>query len=116
DDQASDAQQAAMLAVFTGQLGGAIADLAALVGEVVGVERAPVSFEVSGGKGHVKLGSFAEAELEPFQGHTGMTSLHDSVFSTIPGSPAYVAKALTYTRNTSRFGLRDVDLNNHNAV
>lgn len=39
DEQATQAQQDALLAVFTGQLGGPIADLAALIGEVVGVER-----------------------------------------------------------------------------
>ena len=117
DDQATDAQQEALLNVFTGKLGGPVTDLAGLIGEVVGVERVPVSFEVTDGKSHVKLGSLAEAELEPYRGATGgATALHETVFSTIPGSPAYVAKALSYTRNTSRFGLRDIDLTDHNAV
>lgn len=117
DDQASQAQQEALLSVFTGQLGGPITDLAGLIGEVVGIERAPVSFEVTGGKGHVRLGSLAEAELMPYEGATGgATALHDTVFSTIPGSAAYVAKALSYTRNTSQFGLRNIDLQGHNAV
>ena len=38
------------MSVFTGKLGGPIADMASLVGEVVGVERAPVTAEVEGGQ------------------------------------------------------------------
>ncbi len=45
-----------------------------------------------------------------------MTTLSDSVFSTIPGSPAYVSKASTYKRKTSDLGLRDIDLQGHNAI
>src|SRR6516162_8345059 len=54
DDGASQEQQDAILKVWTGALGGPIADLAKLVGEVVGVERAPVTFLVEGGKGTIK--------------------------------------------------------------
>ena len=45
-----------------------------------------------------------------------MTTLHDSIFSNIPGSPAYVAKASRYKRTTSSLGLRDVDIQNNNAI
>ena len=44
------------------------------------------------------------------------TTLQETVFSTIPGSPAYVSKAATYRRNSSAYGLRDIDLENHNAI
>jgi hypothetical protein len=40
----------------------------------------------------------------------------DSVFSTIPGSPAYVGKAERYRRQTSRHGLKDLDLSGRNAI
>jgi hypothetical protein len=117
DDQASAAQQEAILGVWTGKKGGPVADLAKLVGEVVGVERARITFEVEGGKGRVQIGSLAEAELVPYTGPTGAgTTLNESVFSTIPGSPAYVSKALSYKRNTMQFGLADINLQGHNAV
>jgi len=45
-----------------------------------------------------------------------VTTLNESVFSTIPGSPAYVSKASRYRRNTAQFGLRNVDLQNNNAI
>ena len=41
DDRATAEQEAAMIRLFTGQLGGAVADLAGLIGEVVAVERVP---------------------------------------------------------------------------
>jgi hypothetical protein len=118
DDRASDEQQAALLKVFTGQAGGAIADLAGLIGEVVAVERAPITFTVEGGKGTLRIGDVAEAELAPLHGATGRpTVLQDTVFSTIPGSPAYVAKASHFNRDGSRHGLPDVtDVRDHNAI
>jgi hypothetical protein len=116
DDRASAQQEEAILNVFTGKLGGPIADLAALVGEVVAVERVPVTFEVEEGKGRLRLGSAVTADLEPLQGATGKsTTLHDSVFTSIPGSPAYVGKAPVYKATSTALGL-DIDLQNHNAV
>ncbi len=117
DDQSTDAQQAALLKVFTGQLGGAIADLAGLIGEVIAVERAPINFAVEEGKGTLTIGSVVEAELAPFQGATGTTTaLHDTAFTTIPGSPAFVGKAVHYRRDGAQHGLADVNFQGNNAV
>ena len=57
DERATAEQEGVLLKLFTGQLGGAIADLAGLIGEVVAVERAPISFTVDGGKGKLKIGT-----------------------------------------------------------
>src|ERR687895_930131 len=65
DDKTSDEQQEALLKVFTGQLGGAIADLAGLIGEVIAVERAPITFTVEEGKGVLTIGEVVDAELAP---------------------------------------------------
>ena len=116
DDKATPQQQEALLNVWTGKLGGPVADLAKLVGEVVAVERAPFSFAVEDGQGTLRIGNGIEAVMAPYKGATGnSTTLNESVFSTIPGSPAYVSKASKYVRKTG-FGLRDVDLKNHNAI
>lgn len=45
-----------------------------------------------------------------------MTTLNESIFSTIPGSPAYVSKASHFRRQGSKYGLRDIDLKNNNAI
>ncbi len=116
DDKATSQQQEALMNVWTGKLGGPVADLAQLIGEVAGVERAPITFDVQGVKGTLKIGQAIQAELAPFQGATGQaTALHDSVFTTIPGSPAYVGKASSYKVNAKNYGFT-IDLKNHNAV
>lgn len=114
DDQATPEQKEAMLNVWTGKLGGPVADLAQLVGEVIAVEQVPITFEVHGVNGTLKVGTAIDAGLKPFQGATGNeTALHDTIFSTIPGSPAYVGKATHYRVNAPEF---QIDLQGHNAV
>lgn len=116
DDESTDEQQQALLDLWTGKLGGPVADLAQLVGEVVAVERVPVTFAVEGVKGMLKIGNAIDAKLEPFKGATGeSTALHDSIFTTIPGSPAYVGKAEHYKVDAAQHGF-EIDLEGHNAV
>lgn len=117
DDRCTDEQQEKLLSVFTGQLGGAIADIAGLVGEVIAVERVPMTCTVKEGVGRVVFGDVAEAEIEGFQGATGRpTTLSETVFSTIPGSPAYPGRARLFRRSEARHGMSDVDIRDHNAV
>jgi hypothetical protein len=117
DDKASQAQQDALLAAFGGQLGGPLADVSQLVGEIVSVERAPIDFVVNEGKGTLKIGAVVDAEMEPYRGPTGqVTTLNESIFSTIPGAPAWVSKASRYVRHGEKYGLAEIDLKDHNAI
>jgi hypothetical protein len=51
--------------------------------------------------------------MAPYKGPGDLvTTLNNSVFSTIPGSPAYVSKATKYQRKTKSIGLSDVNLQN----
>jgi hypothetical protein len=116
DESATPEQARALETVWSGKLGGPLADLAQLYAEVR-FERAPITFTVEGGKGTLKIGAVVEAEMEPYRGPTGeTTTLNESIFSTIPGSPAYVAKAAYYRRHGGDHGLADADLLNHNAI
>ncbi|BAL22886.1 DUF1326 domain-containing protein [Azoarcus sp. KH32C] len=116
DERASPAQEEALLSVFTGKLGGPIADLAKLVGEVIGVERVPIQFDVEQGSGHLRLGNKVEAVLESARGPDGRpTVMSDTVFSTIPGSPAYIGRAPKYWAKSEGLGI-DVDLSGYNSV
>lgn len=116
DEKANARQQEALLNVWTGKLGGPIADLAKLVGKVLAVERVPITATVKGMSGTLKLGGSVEAAYEPYLGASGLpTALHDTIFTTIPGSPAYVAKASTYKANVPAHGFR-INLQGHNAV
>jgi hypothetical protein len=106
DDQATPQQEAALLAVFTGQLGGAPADLAKLVGETVALYRVPIEHRIVGGKGTLRVGQALYSEMAPYTDAQGRpTTLHDSVFSTIPGSPAFVAKAAVHQVNIPEHGM-----------
>ncbi|HET8909726.1 MAG TPA: DUF1326 domain-containing protein [Ktedonobacterales bacterium] len=106
DDKATEEQQSALLDVFGGKLGGTPADLAALVGEIVAVHPVPIDHRVEGGKGTLRVGQAVYAEMANYSDAQGRpTSLHESIFSTIPGSPAYVAKAATHQVNVPEHGM-----------
>lgn len=116
DDKASTKQEEALLAVWTGKKGGPCADMAQLIGEVAGVERVPIVFDVEQGKGRLRIGQAVTADIEPLRGPDGKeTSLVDSAFSNIPGSPAYVGKAPTYVADVPKLGIK-LELSGHNAV
>jgi hypothetical protein len=116
NESASKEQEEALLKVYTGKLGGAVADLVSLIGEVVSVERAPIVFDVRGGKGTIKVGDVAYAELEPYTGASGAaTTLIDTIFSTVPGAPVFVGKAPRYRSQNKALGI-DLDLQGHNAL
>jgi hypothetical protein len=116
DDGATPEQEAALLAAFRGEKGGPLADLANLVGEEVDTRRAPITFTVEEGKGRLAIGDVVMAEMEPYRGPTGeVTTLVESIFSTIPGSPAYVSKATRFKMVQPEIGV-DLDLSGHNAI
>jgi len=116
DDSASAEQEQALVSVYTGKQGGPVADLTALIGKVVAVERVPIEFRVRKNTGTLRIGDIMSAQLEPFQGATGdLVTLRDSAFSTIPGSPAYVGKAPSFKVNNPALGMI-VDLENHSSV
>jgi hypothetical protein len=115
-DNTTPQQEEAILAVYTGKQGGPVADLAKLVGEVVSVERVPITFDVHGGKGTLKVGTNGYAELEPYKSASGATTtLTETVFSTVPGAPVFVGKAPVYRSKNDKLGI-DQNLKNHNAL
>lgn len=87
-------QQQALVKVFTGELGGVLADLAKLVSETLEVRVAPIEYHIKEAQGTIAIGDVLSAEMAPYRSGDGKpTKLVDSIFSTIPGSPAYVGKA-----------------------
>jgi hypothetical protein len=106
DDRATDQQEKALLAAFGGALGGPLGDLAQLVGERLAVARAPISHEIEQGKGTIRVGGDAAfAEMEPYRGPDGsVTTLNNSIFSTVPGSPAWVGKSTRFAVNLPEHG------------
>jgi hypothetical protein len=106
DERATDDQREAILAAFTGELGGPLADLAELIGTVKGIEIVPIRHEIAEGVGSLEVPGVMEAETEPYRGPDGsVTTLRESIFSTVPGSPAWVAKAERNRVNLPQYGM-----------
>jgi hypothetical protein len=106
DDNASDEQFDAIVAMLTGELGGPMADLAGLVGERLAIERAPISHTITDGAGSLRVGEFISADMHPYTGPDGSTTtLQNSIFSTVPGSPAYVGVADHQKIDMPKYGM-----------
>lgn len=116
DDRATDEQFEAISDLFAGKLGGPLADLAGLVRETLAVERAPISHEIVGGEGVLTVGDSISASMRPFRGPDGTpTTLRDSLFSTVGGSPAYVAVSDSHEVKLPQYGM-EWQLENRNAI
>jgi hypothetical protein len=74
DAQATDEQAETLVQVFSGQLGGPMENLAPLIGEMLGVERAPIEVHHDGLQHSVRIGDAIDFEIEdivPFGVETG---------------------------------------------
>jgi hypothetical protein len=83
DDQATDEQFDKLVKVFGGQLGGPMAALAPLVGEIVGVERAAIEVTDDGVLHSVRVGDTIDFEIEdvvPFGVESGQPIKFDGMF------------------------------------
>lgn len=107
DDKADDAQYEALLEAFGGKLGGPLADLAGLIGELVAVERVPIEYDTHQAQGRLQAKGMVEAELMPIQSSPDGTTatLHDSAFTTIKGEPAYIGKSRRYRVNLPQYDM-----------
>ena len=105
DDGASDEQVEQLTAVFGGQKGGPMAGLAPLIGEVLGVERAPIEVVQDGLLHSVRIGDAIDFEVEdivPFGIETGQPARLTGLFHPV-GSELTAAEA---TRSQiSAFGI-----------
>lgn len=105
DDGASDEQAEKLGAVFSGQLGGPMAGLAPLIGEILGSERMPITYSNDGLQHSVQIGSEIDISVKdvvPFGVESGEPARLEGVFH-----PA--ASTLTIARaersKISAFGL-----------
>jgi hypothetical protein len=90
DAQASQEQADKIGAVFSGQLGGPMGALGPLVGEMLGVERAPFDYADEGRQHRVKIGDAVDLKvedivspLEPEGPSPRITSVHHPANSTL---------------------------------
>ncbi len=107
DRGASLDQLSALRDAFQGRLGGPLAELAELTGEWLGVVQAEVACEVTEGDGRIAVAGKLRAVMTPRRGPDETpTTLRDAFFSTVPGTPAWVAKASELTVVVPEHGLQ----------
>jgi hypothetical protein len=95
DDAASEDQFERLVQVFSGQLGGPMAGLAPLIGEMLGVERAAIVIEEEGLQHSVRVGGVIDFEIEdivPFGVETGEPVRFSGMFHPV-GSDLTMAEA-----------------------
>jgi hypothetical protein len=83
DEQATDEQLEKLVQVFSGQLGGPMEALGPLVGELLGVERAPIEVHDDGVRHSIRVGDAIDFEIEdivPFGVETGRPVRFDGMF------------------------------------
>ncbi|HEY3737736.1 MAG TPA: DUF1326 domain-containing protein [Jatrophihabitans sp.] len=106
DERATDEQFDKLVQVFGGQLGGPMAALAPLVGEMLGVERAAIEVDDDGLRHHVRVGDGIEFEIQdivPFGVETGEPVRFDGMFHPV-GSDLTMAEAKS--SRIDAFGIR----------
>jgi hypothetical protein len=106
DANATEEQKNAILDAWHGRLGGPLADLNNLIGEDIAIHSSPIDYNLQGGEGTISVGDKVRASMSPYRSAYGaVTTLRDSIFSTIAGSPAYVAKAHEHVVNIPEHGM-----------
>jgi hypothetical protein len=83
DERATDEQMEKLVAVFSGQKGGPMEGIAPLVGEMLGVEKAPIVVVDDGVRHSVRGGDAIDFEIEdivPFGVETGRPVRFDGMF------------------------------------
>jgi hypothetical protein len=105
DDSASDEQAEKLGAVFGGQLGGPMEALGPLIGENLGLERAPIEVQEDGLRHSIKVGDSIDFEVEdvvPFGVESGEPARLVGIFHPA-GSELTVARATRSSINA--FGI-----------
>jgi hypothetical protein len=108
DDAASDGQAAQLGAVLSGQLGGPPAMLGPLIGEMLGVEKAPITYTDEGRGHHVRIGNAVDVGVEDFvaggEDPVRLTNVFHPSNTTLTVAPATAARLSTFGLDWGREG------------
>ena len=72
DDKATKEQADKLTGVFAGQMGGPMANIAPLIGEILGIERLPIEYVDDGKRHRIRIGDSIAIEVEDYAGAEGM--------------------------------------------
>lgn len=94
DQRATPPQAEALGKIFSGQAGGHPANLAPMIGQVLGAKSAAIEYRAEGKRRSLRIGDIARAEIEAVAGADGSeTTIHNHPLCVAPGFPAVVARS-----------------------
>lgn len=98
DDKASNAQNDALHAIFSGKAGGHPATLASFIGEIIGAKNVPMRYQGNGKQASLTIPGIVEAEIETLEGQGGQPiTIDNHPLCIAPGKPATVARSKHFT-------------------
>jgi hypothetical protein len=116
DDTATQRQTDALVAAFTGSLGGPLQELADLLGELLAVEHAPITLRHEGRLTTLSVGRRILVEGTTSEGPSGrLTTLTDGTLSNVLGSPAEVGESWRFRVGLSSHGM-NLDLRGRSTM
>jgi hypothetical protein len=93
DNRADAAQNQALMGIFSGQAGGHLANLAPLIGEVLGARPATLQFDASAGHFSLAVEGLGQAEAEAIEGQGGgAVTVAGHPLCIAPGEAATIAR------------------------
>ena len=118
DERATAEQEGVLLQLFTGQLGGAVADLAGLIGEVVAVERVPITLHRRGRQGpaHDRRRSSRPRWRRSSARPATRRRWPRPCSARSRARPSTRARPASTRGTAARHGIPSVDLQGHNAL
>ena len=94
DERANEAQKEALQGIFSGAQGGHLANLSPLIGEVLGVESAPISINPDGKHKRIEIGNLTAVDIEAIEGQGGgPVEIQGHPLAPVPGVPFTVMRS-----------------------
>jgi hypothetical protein len=94
DDKATKEQADKLTGVFAGQMGGPMANLAPLIGEILGIERLPIEYVDDGKRHRIRIGDSIAIEVEDYAAAEGMETTKLTGVAHPSGSTITIAKPI----------------------
>lgn len=105
DKNANQEQIDALSNIFSGQAGGFFAVAAKLIGEMVGIKSAPITFGMEGKRRWLRIPEYLTLEIEAMKGNDPSKDslLLNPSFSMVPGHDHVIARSTKYSYNDHGF-------------
>jgi hypothetical protein len=94
DDKASKDQADKLTGVFAGKAGGPMANIAPLIGELLGIERLPIEYSDHGNRHRIRIGDAIAIEVEDFAAQEGGETTKLTGLAHPSGSTITIAKPI----------------------